>query len=269
MRQKKFYSIPVMAAIAASMLFCAGGVYAAHPLITDDTGTQGKGKSQLEINGEASMDKEKEAGVEVKETAEEAAAILSYGLTDSADIVLGVPYSWVKVEEDGLKAASESGPSDVSLELKWRLYENEGFSFALKPALALPTGDEEKGLGDGEPSYGLSLITTNEAGPIAAHMNVGYTRHSYKLAPDKAALREDIWHASAAMTYDATERLQVAGNIGVETNPDRETNNHPAFAIAGIIYSVTEALDVDFGIKAGLNKPETDLTGLAGLAYRF
>lgn len=31
----------------------AGAAFAAHPLITDDTGTQGKGKFQLEVNGAA------------------------------------------------------------------------------------------------------------------------------------------------------------------------------------------------------------------------
>jgi len=30
--------------------------FAAHPLITDDTGTQGKGKFQLEVNSELNYD---------------------------------------------------------------------------------------------------------------------------------------------------------------------------------------------------------------------
>lgn len=32
-------------------LMAAGAVFAAHPLITDDTGTQGRGKFQIEVNG--------------------------------------------------------------------------------------------------------------------------------------------------------------------------------------------------------------------------
>lgn len=33
--------------------------------------------------------------------------------------------------------------------------------------------------------------------------------------------------------------------------------------------SVTDDFDVDFGIKAGLNRTETDMTLLAGIAWRF
>ena len=41
----------------------SGTVFAAHPLITDDTGTQGKGKFQLEVNGEyAHEDEDGERG---------------------------------------------------------------------------------------------------------------------------------------------------------------------------------------------------------------
>jgi hypothetical protein len=50
---------------------------------------------------------------------------------------------------------------------------------------------------------------------------------------------------------------------------DRHVNTHPAFVLGGLIYSVSENLDVDFGVKGGLNKPEADYSVLAGLAWRF
>jgi hypothetical protein len=46
-------------------------------------------------------------------------------------------------------------------------------------------------------------------------------------------------------------------------------DKHPAFILGGVIYSITESLDIDFGIKAGLNDVETDYAFLAGLAFRF
>ena len=69
-------------------LLWASSAYAAHPLITDDTGTQGKGKFQLEINSEFKDDKETEEGVTTKEKGGEAATVLSYGIVDNRDIVL-------------------------------------------------------------------------------------------------------------------------------------------------------------------------------------
>ena len=123
-----------------------GLAFAAHPLITDDTGTQGKGKFLVEINSESGFDKEKEEGLTTKQKSGEVATTLSYGITDHLDIVLRVPYQWLRVKEDGETISKENGFSDVSLELKWRFYESKGLSFALKPGLSFPTGDENKGL---------------------------------------------------------------------------------------------------------------------------
>ena len=50
---------------------------------------------------------------------------------------------------------------------------------------------------------------------------------------------------------------------------NKTSNTHPAFILGGIIYSITENFDMDLGVKGGLNKPETDLTILAGIAMRF
>ena len=53
--------------LAGVLIFCfTTSLYAAHPLITDDTGTQGKGRFQLELNGEYSFDKGSEAGLTLR-----------------------------------------------------------------------------------------------------------------------------------------------------------------------------------------------------------
>lgn len=127
------------------MLAAAGPALAAHPLITDDTGTQGKGRFQLELNGEVSRDKETLDGVNTREDAGEAAAVFSIGTTDNVDIVVSLPWVWSRLKEVGALVADEAGPGDVGLEVKWRFLARGGFSLALKPGITLPTGDEEKG----------------------------------------------------------------------------------------------------------------------------
>lgn len=243
--------------------------FAAHPLITDDTGTQGKGKFQLEVNVEFSRDKETEDGVTTKEAGREAAAIVSYGITENADVVIGLPYQWNKTEEDGDVASDEDGIGDMSLEVKWRFYEKDGLSFALKPGITLPTGDEDRGLGSGKASYGLMLITTEEIGAWVFNLNLGYMHNEYKLEEDAEANRKGIWHSSLSSQVDVMKDLIAVANIGMERNPDKEANTHPAFVLGGLIYSITEDLDIDMGIKAALNKPETDVTFLAGMAMRY
>ncbi|GAB4541859.1 MAG: transporter [Thermodesulfovibrionia bacterium] len=238
-------------------------VFAAHPLITDDTGTQGRGKVQIEVNSEISYDKESVGDVTTKETGGEVATILSYGITNNIDMVFGLPYQWMETDEDG-GVINERGIADISLEAKWRFLETDGLSLALKPGVTLPTGDEDKGLGVGEVTYSIFFITTKEIEPWAFHMNLGYIRNE-----NKDDERKDIWHVSLASLIEVVKNLRIVANIGAERNPDKASNTHPAFILGGIIYSFFEDLDIDFGIKGGLNKPETDLTLLAGMALRF
>jgi len=255
--------------ILLTMFIYSTTAFAAHPLITDDTGTQGKGKFQVEVNSEFNYDKEKEGGVTTKETGGEIATIFSYGILENIDIVLGMPFQWFRVREDSELTSRESGISDLSLEVKWRFYEKDGLSFALKPGITFPTGNEKKGLGSGRPSYSLIFITTKELGPWAFHFNLGYMRNEYKLREDQESNRKDIWHISFASELEVVKNLKLVGNIGIERNPEKASTTHPAFILGGLIYSITENIDIDFGVKGGLNKPETDFTILSGIALRF
>jgi Putative MetA-pathway of phenol degradation len=252
-----------------AVIFCSGWSFAAHPLITDDTGSQGKGKFLLEVNSEFSFDKERAEGLTTKETGGEVANLLSYGITENVDIVLGFPYQWAKTKGDEETLSDIDGISDVSLEAKWRFAEKDGGSFALKPGIILPTGDEKKGLGNGRPSYAFTFITTKEIGPWAIHLNLGYTRNRYKLREDKENHRKDIWHLSLAGEVEVIRNLKAVANIGIERNFNKESNRHPAFVLGGIICSILKNLDIDFGVKGGLNKPETDYSILLGTAFRF
>lgn len=239
--------------------------YSAHPLITDDAGTQGRGKAQIEINTGFAFERVDAKGVSVKERAGEAATALSYGIAERVDLVVGIPYIWGSIKEDGVTVYKESGLSDISLEAKWRFYETEdGLSFAVKPGISLPTGDDEKGLGAGRTAYGITLITTQELDPWAFHLNLGYT-----YGDNKADEVKDIWHISASAEVEVIKDLKTVGNIGIERSPDKTSDTNPAFILGGLIYSVTETVDIDLGVKAGLNKPEADMTLLAGAAFRF
>jgi hypothetical protein len=251
---KKFFLMAFITVLAA------GSAFAAHPLITDDTGTQGKGKFQLEVTAEYAH--EDEDGT--KENSAELATTLSYGAADTVDIVLGVPYQWIRVKEDGSPVLNENGLSDVSIEVKWRFFEQEKFSLALKPGLSLPTGDDKKGLGSGKVNFSAFLIATWDAAPLSVHANLGYLRNENDVAE-----RKNLWHASVGAGYAATEKLTLVGNIGIEQNTDRNVNTHPAFLLGGFIYSISNNFDIDFGLKAALNEPEADYAVLAGIAWRF
>ncbi len=137
------------------------------------------------------------------------------------DIVIGLPFQWSKVEKGGKVEANVDGLSDISLECKWRFLEKDGLSFALKPGATLPSGNKDKGLGNGRPSYGIVFITTKERKPWAFHFNLRYTHNEYKLDEDRDTNRKDILHISVASEFEVIDDLRVIMNIGIETNPDK------------------------------------------------
>ena len=250
--------------IFVAILFIAGASWAAHPLITDDAGTQGKRKFQLELNGQYDWDREDSEDATVKSTGGQAAATLSYGVSENVDMVLSLPYVWGKAEVNETTAYDEKGIGDAVLETKLRLFEKSGFSLALKPGISFPTGNDQKGLGTGLLGGHLFLVASQELESWAFHANLGYIRNE-----NNADERKDIWHASLATTWEVLKDLNLVANIGIERNADEDANNDPAFLISGVIYSITENIDVDLGVKCGLSTSETDISALAGVALRF
>ena len=251
---KKYLSITAML-----ILLSETSTFASHPLITDDAGTQGQGNAQLEINGEYAHNEE----TGITEEGAELAPTLTYGLTDSVDLVLTVPFQSLKVKEAGV-SVSESGLADSAVELKWNFYNNDNLGLALKPGLTLPTGNEDKGLGVGKSGYGAFLIGSLDQSPFMVHTNIGYFRNENKLGE-----RENIWHGSLASEFAVSDALTAVANIGLETNPDPQTDTPPAFLLGGLIYSINDELAIDGGVKFGLNNPEIDYSFLAGMSLAF
>jgi hypothetical protein len=250
--------------VAGLFLSVHSVAWGSHPLITDDAGTQGKGKFQVEVNGQYDSDRESVGGTPVESIGGDATTILSYGFTENADVVIGLPYQWAQVKEDGVTAYDERGISDTTLEVKWRFFEKEGFSLALKPGLRIPTGNDERGLGSGRTGYQAFMIGSWETAPWEFHANIGYIGNENKADEEK-----NLWHASLAVEYEAMDRLEIVGNIGIEKNRDRAASQDPAFVLGGVVYEISESFSVDVGVKYGLNAAETDWSLLAGMAFRF
>jgi hypothetical protein len=253
-----------MVVVSLAFMMMAGIAQAAHPLITDDTGTQGKGKFQLELNAQYDWDEENIEGVSVKAEGLEAAAALSYGIAENVDLIFALPYLWGKAKEDNATVYDENGVGDAVLEVKMRFFVRDGFSLALKPGMSFPTGNDNRGLGAGTMGGHLFLIASQEIGSWAFHGNLGYIRNE-----NDEQERKDVWHASVAATWEVIKNLKLVANAGIERNPDNQATYDPAFLIGGIIYSFDEHLDIDLGVKYGLNKPEADVSAMVGLAFRF
>ncbi|MCR4294453.1 MAG: transporter, partial [Elusimicrobia bacterium] len=252
---------PARAVCAVFLAALAVPALAEHPLITDDAGTQGKGKAQLELVAEYA--RAEDAGVVEKTLVGPTMPVLSIGLRDDVDVVSGISYQRTTVEDAGFRV-TQSGAADFALDVKWRFYERAGLGLALKPGLTLPTGDHEKGLGAGKSTQRLFAIATQEAGPWAFHANVGFTRNA-----NRAGDREALWHASAAAARVAVKDLKATANVGVDTNPDPSSRRMPAYVLGGLVYAVSESLALDVGARRSFNVSGTAYAVLAGMTIRL
>jgi hypothetical protein len=100
--------------------------------------------------------------------------------------------------------------------------------------------------------------------PWAFHFNLGYIRNENTLDE-----RRNLWHASLAGELDVAKDLKAVANIGIQRNEVKDSNTNPAFVIGGLIYSISKSIDLDIGLKRGLNHPGTDYSVLAGMIWRF
>jgi hypothetical protein len=258
----------VLAFVATLLLLTAGTSFAAHPLFSDDAGTLGKGTVQVELNGDIGTDIESGEGHTTKFKSSQIASTAGFGVTDKIDVVFGYTRPWGDGDVDGT-SFKDNGSSDFSLSMKWQVCEHEGFSIAIKPligysyALGAPEDDHTM-------SYGTTLILSKELEPFAFHLNVGYTYNDYNLAAVRDAGKSSVWNFSLAATFDVIkEKLKAVVDFGAATNEDKNVSEMPVFGLAGLIYLVNKNIDLSAGVKVGLTRPETDLTGAFGVTLKF
>lgn len=243
-----------VARFAIALGLTPGAVHAVHPLITEDTGTQGKGKWQLELNAERTRDSQD--GVVTRGF--QPAATLSYGIVDNLDLQLTQGYLRQKTE-----GTTSSGRLDFAIDVKWRFYENGALSLGLKPGVTLPGGRDEEGLGAGRSTWGSLVILTYEREGWGFDSHIGYRRNRNNLGQ-----RESLRHISAALWWKPTERMSLVLDHSLDTNPDPASERTLRQTVVGVIYSVTPKFDLDAGVRHG-NAPAIDRAVLFGTTLRW
>ena len=96
---------------------------------------------------------------------------LNYGLPN-VQLKLEIPVK--VVHEDG--GSTAAGPGDLLLGVKWRFFNDERsqIQFGTYPQVLLPTGDQERSLGDGRPAYVVPLVAQKCWDKWTLYGNVGY-----------------------------------------------------------------------------------------------
>jgi hypothetical protein len=115
--------------------------WASHPLITEDTGVLGEGRSQIELHGERA----RAGGMRTTESS----VALSHGITGRTDFQVEVPLSG----------------GDASLALKWRFLQQGRVQLLLKPQI------DEQG------RWGTSFVAGYDLGKLELLGHAGYLRN--------------------------------------------------------------------------------------------
>jgi hypothetical protein len=117
------------------------------------------------------------------------------------------------------------------------------------------------------------LIADYDAEPWVWIANVAYFHARFKLPQDEADIRSDLWRVSTGAEYIVRRQLRLVGELGVRTNEARNDpffpGRHGQYAMLGFIYSPTEKIDFDAGLRKGLNRAEPDTVFLLGAAFRW
>lgn len=241
------------------VLLVAPALPAAHPLITEDTDTLGEGGWQLELGNEYITLRSAGAERDLVLTT----AALSYGLSEHTDLIVTVPH--LRIGADPLTGeAGGHGLVDVGLDIKWRFYEHGPLSFALKPGATFPTGDTQRALGTGDTVWSLFLVSSYKLEEWNFLLHLGHVHHNNTFNE-----RVDLWHASAAVTWQATDQLKLIVDTGTNRNTERFATDDPVFVIGGLIYSPVENFDLDLGYRTTAVEGSREHALLAGMTLRW
>ena len=242
----------------AFLLFAAAGmVHAAPPLISEDTGTQGKGVAQLEATVE--MPREMRNGVSYDGT--EASLVLNYGLAENTDLQFVLPYLRVTEESAAGRSVTE-GALDARINVKWRFYEQDTFSLALMPGILIPTGKE--GLSTERVDPGVMLIGSYEPQPFAVNADVGY-----RYLDNVLGLREHLYHASASLHYTFHQSLKLVADYSWENTLDPGPTGSVRYSTLGAIWVFAPGIGIGCGVKMGHGEFAIDRTYLCGMGLRL
>ena len=199
------------------LLACVEAAFAAHPFITDDPKTQGKGNFELQL------------GTQFIRTGDDGATLsafqfspqLSYGVVDSVDLQIRPNYN--VAFSTGVDPQRASGFGDVFVGVKWRFFEEGEWSGAVGAGSGFPVGNAGRGLDAGQSTPFAYLIGMYATEKIQIQSAVGAIRNA--AIPDG---RGWLAHVSAAALWKPQPQLQVGIEVIADQNPIKSTAQWPA-----------------------------------------
>lgn len=205
-----------------------------------------------------------EAGVQGDRVAPDARAygapiVLKLGLSRRTQLNITTP---IAVASSG----RAGGLGDVAVGLKWRVLDSAPLlgDFALLPALKMPSGSKQRGVGSGSTDAGIMAISSHHFGAIAMDLNAGYTRIGR--SGDAPAADAALWTASFG--FPLAGRLSWVTELFGEPTIDGSGRSSTTALLVGPTFLVSPALNLDAGVIAPLHGSVTNAI-YAGLVWNM
>lgn len=211
------------------------------PLISDDPGTPGDGK--WEINVAFVMEK-----LESENRMEAPILDLNYGWGEYIQIKFEIPYIVLHEEGNGTKG----GLGNSALGVKWRFLDEEpnGFDVSCYPQLEFNTpgsSSDDRGLVDEGAQFVLPFQAAKGFGPVGLNLELGYVFIEHDM---------DEWLCGLALEYEIFDGFKVMGEIAGTAL--RDFNEHELVANLGAAWQVSTHLALLMSVGRSIHNSEGD-----------
>jgi len=226
------------------------------PLITDDPGTPGNGR--WEINLAVTIDQTR-----VERALEVPLLDINYGLGDHIQL----KYEGALLVVDEQDAGPRGTPSNSLVGVKWRFLDEDshGISMSIYPQVEFnnPGLDAARhGLVDDGTQVLIPFQIARSFGSFEVGVEAGYNFIQYS---------DDEWKYGVAVGYALSERLELLGEVAGVVDQDFHRPN-PILNL-GTRYQFNENLTLLFSIgrslRSSVNDDEPSLVSYVGLSFAF
>jgi hypothetical protein len=225
--------------------------FAGHPMLSEDTGTQGRGNVEVEL-GYAWSELDGASSFLFQPQ-------VSYGASPSLDLIIQPSWLIADVPPRGRVRAL----GDTNLDLKWRFYGAAPWSVGIRAGLEVPTAQDNLGVPHHKVSPHALLVGTADYAPWSLVTNLGAAR-----VPSDGPTPSNLYHFSVATVYTQSERVFLLVDVAADTNPVSGGPSYRPVALVGFIFTVRPGFDIDAGYRAGLNSPGSSRQWLLGFTFR-
>ncbi len=170
---------------------------------------------------------------------------INYGIRPNIQLHLLMPMEYAKPQGE----ASSYGYGDTELGLKYRFLNDEHSKFmaGLFPLLEIPTGDESKGLGNGDPQVFIPLWLQKEWGPWTTYGGGGYWFN-----PGEG--HRDFQFLGWMLQRDLNKYLTLGAEIFYQTPSDVNGEHEVGFNAGGFI-KLSEEQQILFSAGTDIRGP--------------